>query len=87
MRNILIAERQSRGWDQRKLAKVIGVTQSQVSQWETRAVRPTVEMMVRWAEALDHELIVVSWTPETRRQAADELSPPGTEADPDVSLA
>lgn len=51
-------ERLRRRWPQRRLAGLLGVQQSVVSEWETGAVDPLSVNLERWAEALGFEVVL-----------------------------
>lgn len=51
--------RRSRNMTQRDLAKMIGVCNEAVSQWETGAREPSIFMFECWAESLGMKITIV----------------------------
>lgn len=52
-------ERLRRGWPQREVAARAGVSQGQISAWETGHQVPTLDRLTWWAGALELELVLV----------------------------
>lgn len=55
----LILMRQIRGLSQRQLSEKADIKQTSISGYERRKIKPSEPVLVRWAEALDCELLLV----------------------------
>jgi transcriptional regulator with XRE-family HTH domain len=62
-RQALWLRRQDLGWTQKKVAVLVGVTQSMISEWEQGQHTPSLAAFLRWATALGVETRLVADQP------------------------